>query len=75
MPDADEAKDVTGYVRGTITPFGSKTNLPVLADERIANGRVSIGGGEHGLSLTVDGKELVSVLGAEIADITRAQEA
>src|SRR5690606_13223527 len=44
MADPDEAKDVTGYERGAITPFGLKRPLPVIADERIAGRRVSIGG-------------------------------
>ena len=32
MPPAEEAREVTGYVRGTITPLGSLTALPVIAD-------------------------------------------
>src|SRR4030095_12563211 len=32
MPDADEARAVTGYERYTITPFGSTTAWPVLVD-------------------------------------------
>ena len=32
MPDAAEALRVTGYERGTITPLGSTTPWPVLAD-------------------------------------------
>ena len=36
MPDADEALAVTGYPRGTITPFGTTTALPVIADERMS---------------------------------------
>lgn len=31
MPDADAAREVTGFERGTITPFGSATALPVIA--------------------------------------------
>src|SRR3712207_4626046 len=40
MPDAEVARAVTGYERGTITPFGSATTLPVVADERIAGGTI-----------------------------------
>src|SRR5665647_1645657 len=36
MPDADVARQVTGYERGTITPFGATTALPVIADARVA---------------------------------------
>ena len=70
MPDAAVAKQVTGYERGTITPFGSRTALPVIADTRVAGHRVSIGGGEHDLAFTVNGTALVEVLGARSADVT-----
>lgn len=73
MPDADEALSVTGYRRGTITPFGATTAWPVIADKQVASGRVSIGGGDHGVSLTVNGADLVGVLEAEVADVTREQ--
>lgn len=69
MPDADTARAVTGYVRGTITPLGSTHPWPVVADERIT-GTISIGGGDHGVGLTVDAGELVSALGATVADVT-----
>jgi len=32
---------VTGYERGTITPFGSATALPVIADARIVGQTIS----------------------------------
>jgi Cys-tRNA(Pro)/Cys-tRNA(Cys) deacylase len=32
LPDADEAQAVTGYVRYTITPFGSTRAWPVIVD-------------------------------------------
>jgi Cys-tRNA(Pro) deacylase len=76
MPDADDARDVTGYVRGTITPFGSVNRLPVIADTSIADaaiaeGFVSIGGGDHGVSLTVGASDLLRALEAEVADVTK----
>jgi prolyl-tRNA editing enzyme YbaK/EbsC (Cys-tRNA(Pro) deacylase) len=36
MPDACDALEATGYERGTITPFGSTTAWPVVADERLS---------------------------------------
>jgi Cys-tRNA(Pro)/Cys-tRNA(Cys) deacylase len=69
MPDADEARHVTGYRRGTITPLGATSAWPVIADQEI-KGMVSIGGGDHGVSLTVDSGDLINVLGAEVADVT-----
>ncbi len=72
MPDADDALLVTGYRRGTITPFSAARTLPVIADERIASGVVSIGAGAPGHSLTMDGADIVQVLGAQVVDVTRA---
>jgi Cys-tRNA(Pro) deacylase len=69
MPPADAAYDVTGFVRGTITPLGSRTPLPVIADASL-HGPISIGGGAHGVALTVDAADLVDALGATVADVT-----
>lgn len=69
MPDADAALAVTGYPRGTITPLGTRTPLAVVADERVT-GTVSIGGGAHGVGLTVDADQLLARLGATVADVT-----
>ena len=52
LPDADEAKAVTGYERGTITPFGSTNAWPVIADASITElERVAIGGGRRGVNI------------------------
>ena len=74
MPDQDEALAVTGYARGTITPFGSTNAWPVIADQRAADGSVSIGAGAAGVSITIEGSELVETLGAEIADVTKIRD-
>lgn len=69
MPSAEAAYGVTGYLRGTITPLGSATPLPVIADASI-DGTISLGGGAHGVALTVDAADLVVALGATVADVT-----
>lgn len=70
MPDAAEAQDVTGYERGTITPFGSARPLPVYADQEMAGRTISIGGGAHGVGLTVDADKALELLGATVADLS-----
>lgn len=70
MPDAATARDVTGYERGTITPFGSIRPWPVIADATMLGRRVSIGAGAHGVAALADAAELVRVLHAEVADVT-----
>jgi Cys-tRNA(Pro)/Cys-tRNA(Cys) deacylase len=68
LPSAEVALAVTGYVRGTITPLGSTHAWPVVADASLS-GSVSLGGGAHGVALTVDADELVTALGATRADV------
>jgi Cys-tRNA(Pro)/Cys-tRNA(Cys) deacylase len=74
MASAEAAHDVTGYVRGTITPLGSRTPLPVVADASI-EGPVSLGAGAPGVALTVDGAALLEALSATVADVTDVTDA
>ena len=69
MPSAETAFEATGYVRGTITPLGSTTGWPLVADAAVT-GKISLGAGAHGVALTVDAAELVAALGATVADVT-----
>ena len=69
MPSAEVARQVTGYERGTITPLGSTHPWPVVADAAMS-GQVSLGGGAHGVALTVDAADVVRLLGATVADVT-----
>jgi Cys-tRNA(Pro) deacylase len=69
MPDAATALEATGYERGTITPFGSTTAWPVVADERLT-GEITLGGGAHGVAVAVDAAAAVAALGATVADVT-----
>ncbi len=70
MPDAATALEATGYERGTITPFGSTTAWPVVADSTLAGHPVSLGAGAHGVAVTADADEVVRALGAQVADVT-----
>ncbi|MGD0925012.1 MAG: YbaK/EbsC family protein [Streptosporangiaceae bacterium] len=70
MPDATVARDVTGYERGTITPFGSVRRWPVIADERMAGREITLGAGRHGLAAALDADHAVRVLDASVADIS-----
>ena len=70
MPDAATAFEVTGYERGTITPFGSRTAWPVIADATITRRSISLGAGEHGASVTVDADTALAALGASRADVS-----
>jgi Cys-tRNA(Pro) deacylase len=70
MPDAATALSQTGYERGTITPFGSITAWPVIADERMLGRDVSLGAGGHGVAAVMAADDAVRVLAATVADVT-----
>ena len=70
MPDAATAREVTGYERGSISPFGSTRAWPVVADATVAGRTISLGAGEHGLAVTVAGSDVVRALDAQLADVT-----
>lgn len=73
LPDAAVAREVTGYERGTITPFGSLRAWPVIADERVAGREVSLGAGAHGVAAIVDADQAVTALDAIVADVTEPE--
>lgn len=70
LPDAQTAFEATGYERGTITPFGSTSSWPVIADSTVADRTIAMGAGEHGYSLFVNADDLTSAFAATVADIT-----
>lgn len=74
LPDAAAAKAATGYERGTITPFGSATAWPVIADERIRGRRVSLGTGRHGAAVVLAADDAIAALTATVADVTDPAE-
>jgi Cys-tRNA(Pro)/Cys-tRNA(Cys) deacylase len=73
MPDAEVARKATGYERGTITPFGSVTSWPVIADQRMRGREVTLGAGEHGLALAAAADDIIAVLDALVADISEPE--
>ena len=71
LPDADEARSVTGYERFTITPFGSVRAWPVILDTSVLDEPVvSVGGGAFGVNLHLAPADLVAAVGAETVDVT-----
>ncbi len=71
LPDADEARAVTGYERYTITPFGSMHAWPVIVDASVMGlGIVSVGGGGFGINVHMTPADLVAALVAEVVDVS-----
>lgn len=76
LPDADEAREVTGYERYTITPFGATKAWPVILDESaMAFQLVSVGGGAFGVNLHLTPADLARHLDAAVVDVSAEGEA
>jgi len=71
LPDAEEARAVTGYERYTITPFGSTRAWPVIVDRAAMEGAVvAIGGGGFGINLHLAPADLVTALRATVVEVS-----
>jgi Cys-tRNA(Pro) deacylase len=75
LPDAEEARDATGYERGAITPFGAAGAWPVIADAAVGTSGdpVAIGGGAHGVNLHLSTTDLLRATGATTVDVTEPE--
>jgi Cys-tRNA(Pro) deacylase len=75
LADAEQAFEATGYRRGTITPFGVTSDLPVLVDAHVAGrGEVSVGAGLPGTAIHLDVDDLMAAVDAKPVHITRCAE-
>jgi Cys-tRNA(Pro) deacylase len=71
LPDAEEARAITGYERGAITPFGAARPWPVILDAAAADlPVVAIGGGARGTNVHLTPADLVAATGAEVVEIS-----
>ena len=67
-----EVQPVTGYVRGGVSPIGTKKRFPVFLDTSAeACPRISISAGTRGLQLLIAPVDLVKATGATLAAIGR----
>lgn len=75
LPDADEARAVTGYERYTITPFASSRPWPVIVDAAALDEPVvAIGGGGFGINVHLTPADLVEATGASVVDVSIPDE-
>jgi Cys-tRNA(Pro) deacylase len=74
LPDAEAARQATGYERGTITPFGSTRPWPVVADERLRGREITLGAGAHGVAVAVDADDVLAALDATVDDVTDPEQ-
>jgi Cys-tRNA(Pro) deacylase len=67
----EEAVAATGYVHGAITPLGAGP-WPVIIDTAVPEeGERSLGGGERGVAIHLDARDLAAVVAGDRADVTK----
>ncbi|MDE0232408.1 MAG: Cys-tRNA(Pro) deacylase [bacterium] len=71
LASPQEARRLTGYVPGGISPFGQRRRMPVLVDESALDHRsIWVSAGKRGLQIEIDPAELVRFLEARTASIS-----
>lgn len=72
MVHLKEIQGLTGYIRGGVSPLGTKKPFPVFLDESALEfPSIAVNGGKRGTLLLVDPRELVRVLKATTGPLMR----
>lgn len=71
MVDVAELPRLTGYVKGGVSPLGTRRRYPTYLDRSaLDHARISVSAGLRGLQLWLDPNDLLRAAGAEAADLT-----
>ena len=72
MVAVKELLSLTGYIRGGCSPVGMKKKYPTHFDETcILYDEIAVSAGERGHQMILNPEELVKLVGARLADITK----
>ena len=72
IADPAEAERATGYVRGGISPLGTRRALPVVVDaSAAAHPTIHVSAGRRGLEIELSAADLVTVTKARLAAVAR----
>lgn len=67
-----EILGLTGYIRGGVSPLGSKKKYPLFIDETvILHDRISVSAGQRGLQMILAPQDLIDASEALLADLTK----
>jgi len=72
MVDKHTAECLTGYLLGGISPFCTKTRLPVVMEENLLeHDKVAVNAGQRGVMLIISPRSIVSVTNCQILKLSR----
>lgn len=67
-----EIQSLTGYIRGGVSPLGSRKKYPLFLDEAaLKHERISVSAGQRGLQMILAPTDLQRATGARLVSITR----
>jgi len=68
-----EIQSLTGYIRGGVSPLGSKKKYPLFLDQSALNHeRISVSAGQRGLQMILSPHDLQQAAQATLADLAKA---
>ncbi|KRE66099.1 Cys-tRNA(Pro) deacylase [Paenibacillus sp. Soil750] len=71
MVPVKDIQNLTGYIRGGVSPLGMKKKYPFFLDSSVTKKElVSISAGRRGLQIFISGADLVKASEANLVDIT-----
>jgi Cys-tRNA(Pro)/Cys-tRNA(Cys) deacylase len=66
---------VTGYIRGGCSPIGMKKRFPTYFHSTAADHeKIYVSAGVRGLQIEINPQDLITFVGAEVADVAAADE-
>ncbi len=72
MVAVKEIQSLTGYIRGGVSPLGSKKKYPLFVDESAINReRISVRAGRRGLQMILAPQDLQRAANAMLADLAK----
>jgi Cys-tRNA(Pro)/Cys-tRNA(Cys) deacylase len=71
MVDVAELMRLTGYVKGAVSPLGTRRRYPTFLDRSaLDRSRISVSAGVRGLQIWIAPEDLVRATGARVASLT-----
>ncbi len=72
MVAVKEIQSLTGYIRGGVSPLGSKKKYPLYLDETaLLHDRISVSAGQRGLQMILSPQDLQRAAQALLADLAK----
>jgi Cys-tRNA(Pro)/Cys-tRNA(Cys) deacylase len=72
MVHVKEIQQLTGYIRGGVSPIGTKKRYPIFLDESgMRFSFISISGGARGSQILISPKDLIDALDGKVCKVAR----